>query len=156
MDLNKASIIGRLTQDPDTRTIPSGQSVTTFSVATNFNWTDANGQKQDKVEYHNVVAWRRLAEICAQYLKKGKRVYIEGRLETRSWEDQNGVKKYRTEIITDNMIMLDGPGQSSGTGQTPPSPPSPEKPSQDAAPQVGAQDKKKEGEEEISVEDIPF
>lgn len=107
MDLNRAMIIGRLTADPESRTTPNGVTVASFSVATNFIWSDANGQRQEKVEYHNLVVWRKLAEICAQYLKKGSKVYVEGRLETRSWEGQDGIKRYRTEIIADNLIMLD-------------------------------------------------
>lgn len=110
MNLNKAMIIGNLTRDPETRTTPNGQTVTTFSVATNFVWTDASGQKQKKAEYHNIVTWRKLAEICAQYLRKGNKVYIEGRLQTREWEGQDGNKRQRTEIIADNMIMLDTKG----------------------------------------------
>ncbi|HNZ86474.1 MAG TPA: single-stranded DNA-binding protein [bacterium] len=140
MDLNKATIIGRLTADPESRTTPNGQTVVTLTVATNFSWTDANGQKQEKAEFHNVVAWRKLAEIIAQYLKKGSRVYMEGRLQTRSWEDQNGNKKYRTEIIADNMIMLDSKSsdstsQKDGELDTKPS---------------------ETDEEEINIEDIPF
>lgn len=107
MDLNKAMIIGRLTADPEVRTTPQGASVASFGVATNLVWTDQSGQKQEKVEFHNVVVWRKLAEICGQYLKKGSKAYFEGRLQTRNWEGQDGAKKYRTEIIVDNMIMLD-------------------------------------------------
>lgn len=106
MDLNKAMIIGNLTRDPETRTTPTGQTVTSFGVATNLVWTDANGQKQSKVEFHNIVAWRKLAEICGQYLKKGQKVYIEGRLQTREWTTTDGQKRQRTEIVADNMIML--------------------------------------------------
>ncbi|MFA5318564.1 MAG: single-stranded DNA-binding protein [Patescibacteria group bacterium] len=113
MNLNKAMIIGNLTRDPEVRTTPSGQTVATFGVATNLVWTDANGQKQQKVEFHNVVAWRKLGEICGTWLKKGKQVYIEGRLQTRDWVGQDGVRKYRTEIIADNMIML---GSAGGSG----------------------------------------
>lgn len=104
--VNKAIIIGRLTRDPEVRTTGSGTSVTSFSVATSFNWTNQQGQKQEQTEYHNVVAWRRLGEIVAQYLKKGSLVYIEGRLQTRSWEGQDGKKNYRTEIIANEMKML--------------------------------------------------
>lgn len=118
MNLNKAMIIGNLTRDPETRTTASGITVCSFGVATNFVWKDATGQKKEKVEYHNVVAWRRLAEICGQYLNKGRRVYIEGRLQTRDWIGQDGIKRYRTEIIADNMIMLDGPRTSTSSGIT--------------------------------------
>jgi single-strand DNA-binding protein len=148
MDLNKAMIIGRLTRDPENRNTPQGTPVTSFSVATNFRWKDQSGNQQDKTEYHDVVAWRKLAEICAQYLRKGSKVYIEGRLQTRSWDDQQGNKKYRTEIIADNMIMLDskgsgggannGPFPSGGNTATPPPPPAPP------------------ADDEIRIEDIPF
>lgn len=110
MNLNKAMIIGNLTRDPELRNTPSGQSVASFSVATNFVWTDQSGQQQKKAEFHNVIAWRKLAEICAKYLRKGSKVYIEGRLQTTDWTGQDGVKRYRTEIVTENMIMLDNKG----------------------------------------------
>jgi single-strand DNA-binding protein len=112
MNLNKAMIIGNLTRDPELRNTPSGQSVVSFSVATNLVWTDATGQQQKKTEFHNIVAWRKLAEICAKYLKKGSKVYIEGRLQTTDWTGQDGVKRYRTEIVAENMIMLDSRGNS--------------------------------------------
>ncbi len=118
MDLNKAMIIGNITQDPEVRTTPQGTNVTSFSIATNLVWTDQSGIKQSKVEYHNIVAWRKLAEICGQYLKKGKKVYIEGRLQTRDWQDQNGTKRFRTEIVADNMIMLDRGGATGGESST--------------------------------------
>ena len=108
MDLNKVQIIGRITQDIELRQTPNGQSVTTLSIATNRNWTDGQGMKQEQAEFHNVVLWTKLAEIASQYLAKGRKVYIEGRLQTRSWEAQDGSKRYRTEIVGENMIMLDG------------------------------------------------
>ncbi len=149
MDLNKAMIIGRLTRDPESKTTPTGQSVTSFGIATNLRWTDGQGQKKEKVEYHNIVAWRKLAEICAQYLKKGSKVYIEGRLQTRSWEGQDGSKKNRTEIVADNMIMLDSKGGSAPSEQAPAQAQAPADKKKSAPP-------KAEGEEEINVEDIPF
>lgn len=154
MDLNKAMIIGRLTRDPEMRNTPQGTAVATFSVATNFSWKDATGNKQDKTEYHDVVAWRKLAEICGQYLKKGSKIYVEGRLQTRSWEDQQGAKKYRTEIIADNMIMLDskGDGMSSGGGAY--SQPFPTDNSAQA-PQASAPTPPP-ADDEIRIEDIPF
>ncbi len=125
MDLNKVMIIGRLTRDPEIRTTPTGANVASFSVATSFNWTDKNdGQKKEQTEFHNVIAWRKLADIIGQYLKKGSQVYIEGRLQTRSWDDKtSGVKKYRTEIVADNMIMLGRAGGSTGSGPIPTSGP---------------------------------
>lgn len=116
MDLNKVMIIGRLVRDPELRTTGTGQTVASFSVATNFTWKDQSGAQQSRVEYHNIVAWRRLAEIVGQYLKKGRQIYVEGRLQTRSWDDQQGQKKYRTEVVADNMIML-GPGGGAGAGE---------------------------------------
>ena len=113
MDLNKVMVIGRLTRDPEVRTIPSGQTVASFTVATNMRWTDQQGQRQERTEFHNMVAWRRLAEICGQYLKKGSRVYIEGYLQTRNWQDQTGNTRYKTEIVANDMIMLDSKGSSS-------------------------------------------
>ncbi|MBU0612889.1 single-stranded DNA-binding protein [Patescibacteria group bacterium] len=147
MDLNKATIIGRLTRDPETKTIPSGQTVTTFSLATSFNWTDKSGQKQEKSEFHNIVTWGKLAEIAGQYLKKGGQIYIEGRLQTRSWDGDDGKKRYRTEIVGENMIMLGRPGTSEN------------RPTNDSTPEPEAATPKKapaSDEEEINVEDIPF
>ncbi|OGY53357.1 MAG: hypothetical protein A3B15_02385, partial [Candidatus Buchananbacteria bacterium RIFCSPLOWO2_01_FULL_45_31] len=140
MDLNKATIIGHLTRDPEAKTTPSGLNVTTFGVATNLVWTDPSGEKQKKVEYHNIVAWRKLGDVCAQYLHKGSKIYLEGRLQTREWEGQDGVKRHRTEIVAENMIMLDNKG--SGGGQHPSAPASggdfsqPEAPSHEAEIQV--------------------
>jgi len=117
MDLNKVMLIGNITQDPEVRTTPQGQNVCSFSVATNLTWTDQSGQRQQRAEFHNIVAWRKLADICAQYLQKGKKVYIEGRLQTRNWQGQDGLKRYRTEIVADNMIMLSGgPGTNKTAG----------------------------------------
>ncbi len=104
--LNRATIIGNLTRDPDLRYTPSGQAVASFSVATNRRWTTADGTKQDDTQYHEVVAWGKLAEITQQFLAKGRKVYIEGRLQTRSWEAPDGTKRNRTEIVTENLIML--------------------------------------------------
>lgn len=111
MNLNKAFIIGRLTRDPEVRSTPNGQNVATFALATNRYWTK-DGQRQEFTEYHNIVAWGKLADICSQYLKKGSMTLIEGRLQTRSWEGQDGVKRYRTEVIAENMQL--GPRTGSG------------------------------------------
>lgn len=116
MSLNRVQLIGNLTADPEMKQIPGGQVVTSFSIATNQSWTDAAGQKQQKTEFHNIVAWRKLAEICGQYLKKGAKVYLEGKLQTRSWQGEDGVKRYKTEIVLDNMIMLGGKGEMAGVG----------------------------------------
>jgi len=167
MDLNKVMIIGRLTRDPEMKTTPNGANVTQIGLATNYVYTNQqSGQKVEQVEYHNVVVWRKLAEIASQYLKKGQRVYIEGRLQTRSW-DKDGVKQYRTEIVGDNMIMLDGGrgnsgGDSDGGGNN--YSPRPQM-SNNNAPQNNHQGNQAFPDEElptiqagedINVEDIPF
>ena len=113
--INKVILVGRLGKDPEIRSTPSGDTVAKFTVATDERYTDRSGQKQERTEWHNIVAWRKLAEICGQYLKKGKLVYIEGSLRTDSWEDkETGQKKYRTEIIADTMKMLDRRGDDEG------------------------------------------
>jgi len=152
MNLNKAMIIGNLTRDPELRNTPSGVSVATFSVATNQIWTDPSGQKQERVEFHNVVTWRKLADICGQYLKKGSKVYIEGRLQTRDWTGQDGVKRYRTEIVADNMIMLDRAG-SSGQSQSYDQAPAP---TEEPVIDVSENAEGNPAEDEIKVENIPF
>ena len=156
MDLNKAMIIGRLTRDPELRTTPSGQSVASFAIATNFVWTDQSGQKQEKVEFHNVVVWRRLAEICGQYLKKGAKAYFEGRLQTRDWVGQDGVKRYRTEIVAENMIMLDRAGSASSSMSTEQPPAPSEAPGEPVIDSSVPAEGSKPDEDEIKVENIPF
>ncbi|MBI4713671.1 single-stranded DNA-binding protein [Candidatus Uhrbacteria bacterium] len=155
--LNRAAILGNLTRDPEMRQIPSGQKVCTLGVATNRQWNDPAGQKQEATEFHNVVAWGRLAEICGQYLTKGKKVYIEGRLQTREWEGQDGIKRYRTEIVAENLIMLDRAGASAAGASgasafqnkttsafVPPEP------------KTIQNDPSENRDDEIRVEDIPF
>jgi len=104
--LNKAQILGNLTRDPELRSTNGGQSICVIGVATNRVWTDTTGIKHDEAEFHTVVCWGKLAEICGQRLKKGNRVFFEGRIKTRNWEDESGQKHYRTEIIADDMIIL--------------------------------------------------
>jgi single-strand DNA-binding protein len=105
--LNKVMLIGNLGRDPEVRSTPSGQPVATFTLATNRRWKDKNGQRQEQTEWHNIVVWGKQAEIAGQYLTKGKQIYLEGRLQTRSWDDrQSGEKKYRTEVVCDNFQML--------------------------------------------------
>ena len=110
--LNKAQVIGNLTRDPELKTTKSGQAVVTVGVATNRRWKDSSGNFHEDVEFHNIVCWGRLAEIVAQYLKKGSKAFFEGRLQTRNWEDDAGVKHYRTEIVAQDMIIL---GHSKGS-----------------------------------------
>ncbi len=149
MDLNRAMILGRLTRDPEVKSTPSGQSVANIGVATSRVWKDAGGTRQERPEYHNVVLWGKLADIAGQYLGKGRRVYIEGRLETRDWTGQDGVKRYRTEIIAENLIMLDAPRGGNASGENFGSSRDEDR-SHTAAPSTAAPD------DEIKVEDIPF
>lgn len=109
--MNKVMLIGRLGKDPDVKYTPDGTMVTTFRLATDEQWKDKNGEKVQRTEWHQIVTYRKLAEICGNYLVKGKLVFIEGKIQTRSWEDKEGVKKYTTEIIASNMQMLDSKGQ---------------------------------------------
>jgi len=117
--LNKVTLIGNLGKDPELSYTPSGVAVAKFSVATGEKWKDQEGNLQEHTEWHNIVAWRKLAEICGQYLKKGSKVYLEGKLQTRSWDDKNtGVKRYTTEVIADDLIMLDSKGGGGGAANT--------------------------------------
>jgi len=104
--VNKVILIGNLGKDPEIRTTPQGTALARFSVATTTTWKDNSGAKQERTEWHDVVAWERLAQICGEYLHKGKMVYVEGSLQTRSWEDQNGQKRYKTEVKANNVVML--------------------------------------------------
>ncbi len=113
MNVNKVMIVGRLTRDPEIRTTTSGQAVTNISVATSYTWKDQSGQQQQKTEFHNVVAWAKRGEVIAQYFVKGQEIFVEGRLETRSWDDaDSGKKMYRTEIILDNFEFGAKPNNS--------------------------------------------
>ena len=153
--LNKAQVIGNVTRDPEVRQTPGGQMVATIGVATNRSWKDPqSGEKKEQVEFHNIVVWGKLAEICGQYLKKGTKVYFEGRLQTRNWEDDKGAKHYRTEIVAENMIMLsgkEGGGEYRGAGI-----------SNASSSSVSRSQSSEEGEmapqaeEKIRVEDLPF
>lgn len=116
--INKAIIVGNLGQDPETRVLPSGGSVTNLSIATSESWTDRNtNQRQERTEWHRVVLFNRLAEVAAQYLRKGSKVYIEGSIRTRKWQDQSGQDRYSTEIVANNMQMLDSANNSGAQNQ---------------------------------------
>ena len=149
MYLNKVLLYGNLTRDPELRALPSGQQVASFAVATNRTFKNKEGQKQDAVEYHNVVAFGRLADLIGQYMKKGRPIYVEGRIQTRSWDDKTtGEKKYRTEIVVENFQF--GPSQMGQGGTRSDAP---------AAPKAKGGDKSDDIEypaEEISPDDIPF
>ena len=112
--VNKVILIGNLGKDPELRYTPSGQPVATFSLATTERWNDRNGQRQDRTEWHNIVAWGKLGELVNQYLKKGRSAYIEGRITTRSWEDKDGNKRYKTEIVANQVQFLGAASQSPG------------------------------------------
>ena len=104
--LNKVMVIGHVGRDPEMRYIPSGKPVTSFSVATSRSWTNSEGERRQETEWFNVVAWGNLAEICKQHIRTGQQVYVEGRLQTRSWEDHEGKKRFRTELVANEMILL--------------------------------------------------
>lgn len=149
MNLNKVILVGRLASDPEIRTTPSGQTVCSFRLATNRVWTDSTGQKQEKTDFHSIVLWQRLAEISSQFLAKGSLVLIEGRIQTRGWQDSSGNRRYRTEIIAERLQM--GPRSA---GKIAPSTPSQET----ATTEVSSEEIPtiEESEEEIDIQDIPF
>jgi single-strand DNA-binding protein len=152
--LNKAFVVGRLTRDPEMRTTPSGQKVTSIGLATNRVFKDKDGNKQEQPEFHNVVLWGRLAEVASQYLVKGQEMLVEGRLQTRSWDGQDGVKRYRTEIIAELMQLGSKPG-----GRSEGNFPARENTSEGKKGEKKEQKedtKTNEDVEEIKIEDIPF
>src|SRR3990167_2679902 len=153
MYLNKAFVIGNLTRDPEVKSLPSGIQVGTFSVATNRVWKDKNGAKQENTDFHNVVVFGRQAEIVGQYLKKGSSVLVEGRIQTRSWDDKDGAKKYRTEIVADRIQF--GPrreGDGGGRKTAPAANEAEPKNTKDA----DVKDTIEYPSEEINPDDIPF
>ncbi|MFH1351577.1 MAG: single-stranded DNA-binding protein [Pseudomonadota bacterium] len=117
--INKVILIGRLGRDPEVRYTPSGSAVANFTIATSEQWTGKDGEKQERTEWHSIVAWGRLGEICGEYLHKGSQIYIEGRIQTRSWEDKEGVKRYKTEIIVQSMQMLGAASNREGRAEGP-------------------------------------
>lgn len=150
--LNRATIIGHLTRDPELRTTPNGQNVASFSVATNRRWTDASGAQQDAAEFHDIVAWGKLAEIASTILHKGERAYVEGRLQTHSWEAQDGSRRSKTEIIAENLINLsprrDAAAPRAETGEEDQSPKEEKLKEKVKATETAT--------EEIDINDIPF
>lgn len=159
MYLNKALIIGNLTRDPELRALPSGAQVASVSVATNRVWKDQNGAKQESTDYHNVVVFGRQAETVAQFLKKGSSVLVEGRMQTRSWDGQDGKKQYRTEIVADRVQFGNRPGgagQGSSEGGFQRSTPARATEKSSAADQIDSMPSVDYPEEEINPEDIPF
>jgi single-strand DNA-binding protein len=162
MDLNKVILVGRVTADPQVRSTPGGQSVTTIGVATNRAWTDKAGQKQEQTEFHNVVLWGRTAEIAGQYLTKGAMVLIEGRLQTRSWTDKQGQPRKTTEVMAERMQLgpraanAGGGSQGGGGGKSFGSSSSSQAGGTDAAPSLDEIPVINLEEDEIKPEDIPF
>jgi single-strand DNA-binding protein len=155
--LNRAEVIGNLTRDPEVRTLPSGQSVTSFAVATNRRWRDKDGNTKEDTQYHEISVWGRLGELASQMLAKGKKVYIEGRLQTSSWEGQDGVKRSRTEIVAENFIPLSPKGDGTGfdMGEMKASAPAADETKKPKA----AKEKKDDStadSDEINLDDIPF
>lgn len=153
MNLNKVFILGRLTQDPQVRSLPSGNLVANFGVATNRVFYDKNRQKQEQTEFHNVVAFSRSAEIIQQYLKRGSMILVEGRLQTRSWEGKDGIKRYKTEIIVENLQL--GPKNLSqiSQGGAPVSKPSLPEVAKEEIPTV---EEDSPSQEVINVKDLPL
>ncbi|KKQ73659.1 MAG: Single-stranded DNA-binding protein [Berkelbacteria bacterium GW2011_GWB1_38_5] len=172
--LNRAQVVGNLTRDPEMRYTPNGQAVCSFSVATNRRWRDKEGNQQEATEFHNIVAWGKLAEFVSQFMHKGNKIYVEGRLQTRSWEGQDGQKRNRTEIVMENFIPLTPKGATTSVAPSKPTieefPPSAEatggKPSEEAKPEkklkkdlsaeASAKTEEKIEEDEINLDDIPF
>jgi len=148
-NVNLAIVMGNLTRDPELRYTPNGQPVTSFGVATNRSWKDSNGDKKDEVEFHEVVVWGKLAELCSQYLTKGRKVHVMGRLQTRSWEGQDGAKRQKTEIVAQDIAFVDSK-RDGGDYQADDSKPATKKTEKPKS-------KKEENqEEEINIDDIPF
>jgi single-strand DNA-binding protein len=157
MYINKAMIYGNLTRDPEMKALPSGISVISFSVATNRTWKDKNGAKQESADYHNVVAFGKQAELIHQYVRKGQPIYLEGRIQTRSWDDKEGKKQYRTEIVLENFQFgpkLGGAGEYQAGGASTSA--APAKPASKPAPASEQLDTIEYPEEDINPDDIPF
>lgn len=149
-DFNQAIVMGNLTRDPELRTTPSGQSVASFSVATNRSWQDPNGERRDSVEYHDIVAWGKLGELVSNYLGKGRKVLVVGRLQTRSWDAQDGTKRQKTEIVATDINFVDRMGSSDFPD---------DRPAQETSKKPAAKEDvqiEDMGEGEINLDDIPF
>jgi single-strand DNA-binding protein len=151
--LNKVQLIGNLTRDPELKYTPTGAAVCTISLATNRSWTTETGEKKEEADFHRLVAWNKLAEICGQLLKKGRKIYVEGRLSTRSWQDKDGSTKYMTEVVLSDMILLDSKGMGeSDSGPEEFNVPD-EIPVADEPKETKKESKKKD---EVVSDDIPF
>jgi len=144
--LNKVQLIGNLTRDPELRYTPTGTAVCSFSIATNRGWTTDTGEKKDEVDFHRIIAWNKLGEICSQLLKKGRKVYVEGRLANRSWKATDGQQKSITEIVIEDMIILDSKGKEDSHDHT----------LEESKVSGELKESAPAGEEVISPDDIPF
>ena len=154
-DFNQAIILGNLTRDPELRYTPNGQAVASFAVATNRQWMDPQGEKKEDVEYHDVVVWGKLAEIVNQYLKRGRKVMIVGRLQTRTWEAQDGTKRSKTEIVATDVNFVDRP-KGEDSSDVPENDAPKEEPVKKTEKKTKEEKGGKEEKEEINIEDIPF
>lgn len=148
LNLNRAQVLGNLTRDPEMRFTPNGQAVANLTVATNRRWKGADGKDGEATEYHDIVVWGKQAENVSTMLKKGAPAYVEGRLQTRSWEGQDGVKRYKTEIVAETVIALGGRGGSAPSSYS-------NNPVEEIA-ENKKSDQKKDDNEEIDIEEIPF
>ena len=160
MNVNKVHLVGRLTRDPEARSTATGQSVTSFGLATNRTWKDKNGQKQEQSEFHNIVLWGRLAEIAGQYLSKGQECYIEGRLQTRSYTGKDNVERRTTEIVAENMQLGSRPqggsiasGAATSAVATQGTPKKKEQEKEEDIPTINLDEEEKD---EIKIDDVPF
>lgn len=167
--LNKVQLIGNLTRDPELRYTPNGNAVCSFSIATNRNWTTDSGEKREEVDFHRIIAWNKLGELCSQFLVKGRKVYVEGRLTTRTWTGQDGAQKSTTEVIINDMILLDKAGGAAASEHN-------EEPKEQKVEEKGSEEPKVEkvakkstktepkeeepastnNDEEVMPDDIPF
>ena len=160
--LNRVQLIGNLTRDPELRYTPSGTAVCSFGLTTNRSWMTDQGEKHEESEFHNIVSWNKLAELCSQFLTKGRKVYVEGRLATRSWTGQDGQQRTRTEVVIEEMILLDrNPNQAQRTEEAPrveakEAPPKPVKKEKPAKPAEGPAASDSGSDETVSPDDIPF
>lgn len=154
--LNKVQLIGNLTRDPEMKYTPAGTAVCTFGLATNRSWTTESGEKKEDADFHNLVAWNKLAEICAQLLKKGRKVYVEGRLSTRTWDGPDGVKRNRTEVVISDMIILDKKTDEGGEIEIPEVGIEAQAAPMEDAPAKVEKKTKEEPKDEVGEDDIPF
>jgi single-strand DNA-binding protein len=154
--LNRSQLIGNVTRDPEVR-VAGTQKVTTIGIATNRSWMDkASGQKKEKTDFHNVVLWGRLAEIAEQYIRKGQKLYVEGRMETRDWEGEDGVKRYKTEIVAENLIMLGKKGETSESPMHGAEPVYSQERAQKSVKAKSPAATEQVKEEEVVIDDLPF